>query len=46
MKPQLTPRLLAFAALNWLTMAAQAAADSGWPRVFTKDARQLTVYQP
>ncbi len=26
--------------------SAQPAADPGWPRVFTKDSRTLTVYQP
>lgn len=28
------------------SLAAQPAADPGWPRVFKKDKKQLTVYQP
>ncbi len=50
MKPQLTPRLLAAllatAALNSFIAASQPTTDSGWPRVFTKNGQQLTVYQP
>ncbi|MBN2505466.1 MAG: hypothetical protein JXQ71_02105, partial [Verrucomicrobia bacterium] len=27
-------------------LAAQPASDPGWPRIFKKDKKQLTVYQP
>jgi hypothetical protein len=48
------PRLLAFLAfaipasvtVAALTASAQLPPDPGWPRVFKKDGKQLTVHQP
>ena len=37
---------LAAATAGGSLSAATAPADPGWPRVFKKDRRQLTVYQP
>jgi hypothetical protein len=37
--------LLAAAAGNDVRATAQSV-DHGWPRVFKKDGKQLTVYQP
>jgi len=38
--------MLTAALLQSFTASAQTAADPGWPRVFNKDKKQLTVYQP
>jgi hypothetical protein len=38
-------RLLALAACAACSAVAQSA-DPGWPRVFKKDGKQLTIYQP
>lgn len=38
--------VLPFVAALSLAASAWATPDPGWPRVFKKDGRQLTVYQP
>jgi len=37
---------LALALASATALLAQVPADPGWPRVFKKDGKQLTVYQP
>ncbi len=38
--------ILTVVALQGFSLAAQPAADPGWPRVFAQGGQQLTVYQP
>ena len=38
--------ILTVVALHGFSLAAQPAADPGWPRVFAQGGQQLTVYQP
>jgi len=50
MKPKTSLLVLALFSLVLATLLpsafAQLPADSGWPRVFQQDKKQLTVYQP
>jgi hypothetical protein len=39
------PLIAALSAAS-LALASQPPADPGWPRIFKKDKKQLTVYQP
>ncbi len=49
MNIRMTPHYVALALVVW-TLGASAAGnqpkDPGWPRVFKKDGKELTVYQP
>jgi hypothetical protein len=40
------PRPLHLLVVTLLTASAPLNADPGWPRVFKKDGKQLTIYQP
>ena len=49
MKDQIAPLLLVpllMAGISTCFTATAQSADPGWPRVFQKDKKQLTVYQP
>jgi len=46
MKPKACCLSLVLAFLSFAPILAQSPADPGWPRVFKKDGKQLTIYQP